>query len=166
MVIGRSLIGLGAAAIVVGSLATFASAKRTVSVGTLVLSGGIQGTVRLNPSNCVSGPGASFAVTGVSGGGWSLLFLKASNPPGKKGAASVVLEGEGYRNAVGAVDEWGWYAKRNSGHVSGPSLRISSNGEVGEIKRLLPVASSYNGPRARPVQVTASWNAGTCKTNE
>ena len=140
-------------------------AEGTGSVGTLVFSGGIHGTVKLNPANCVAGPGPTFNLTGASAGGWSLLFLKASDPPGKRGTASVQLEGDGYKSYVGAVTSWGWTAKK-SGHNPKPSLEIAANGETGTIQRLLAVESSYNGPRAKPVEVTASWNARTCKTNE
>ena len=136
------------------------------SAGTLVLNGGIRGTIKLNPTNCTAGPGPNFNLTGASGGGWSLLFLKASDPPGKRGAASVQLEGDGYKSYVGAVSSWGWTAKTNSGHLSEPSLNIASNGEAGRIEEVLSVVSSYNGPHSKPVKITASWSSGTCKANE
>ena len=161
----RSVPVLGLAALLAAAAAG-SQASAGTSAGTLVLSGGIHGTVRLNSSNCVAGPGPNLNVTGVSSGGWGLLFLKASDPSGKRGAAALILEGNGYGSNVGAVATWSWNAKKNSGHSSAPSLSIASNGEAGTIRQLLSVGSSYDGPRVKPVEVTASWNAGTCKTNE
>ena len=128
-----------------------------------MLSGGIKATYKLSPANCTAGPGDSLSVVGGPGGGWESLYLTASDPkPGHRGSASVELNETGYKNSVSAVADWGWTAKNNSGHISQP-LSITSNGESGSIKTVLSVADVFDGPKIKPVTVTASWNPGTCK---
>lgn len=154
------LVVLAAAA---GSQVMFANAAPTLDAGKLVLSGGIQATIKLDSANCMTGPGDSFSVNAANRGGWDSLFFSASDPrPGRRGTAQVSLEGAQY-TGDDAVEDWGWIATRNSGHVSLPWLSFTSNAEAGAIKTVLPVISNYLGPRTASVDVRVSWSVGTCK---
>jgi len=152
------------------ALAVFAAAapagRADASRGTLALSGGITATIKLSPANCTTGPGQTFAVNGVSAGDWGLVFLKASNPAGRQGAAVLNLEAQGFRSQDAAVAIWSWSARKNSGHLSEPSLHFSGDGQSGAISKTVPLVGSENGPTPAAVHVRATWSSGTCKASE
>jgi hypothetical protein len=134
-------------------------------VGVLALSGGIRASIRLQPGNCTIGPGNSLTISDVSGGGWSALFLFATDPRRPYGGrAEISLEGTGYTGYTGAVDVWKWKAGADAGTVNAPSLKFGAKGASGRIVRVLTVSLTDNAPPASPVDVNVSWDAGACRT--
>jgi hypothetical protein len=157
------LFGLATLAIVAASQVALANVAGAGGLGTLVLSGGIHATFKLDPSTCVAGPGEMLTVNAGSGGGWGSLSLTASDPkPGKRGTAVVDLDETGYTGAPFAVADWAWTAKKHSGHISRP-LSISSNGDAGAIHVVLAVSDSFDGPKTKPVEIAIDWSSGACK---
>jgi hypothetical protein len=129
---------------------------------TLVLTGGINATIRLTPANCSAGPGASLTVNDVPGGGWESLSLYGIDPaPGRRGAAELDLNGSGFRKAPYAVDDWIWKATKR-GHISRP-LNIAANGAAGSIDVVVPVSDTFLAPKTKAVKVALTWHAGACK---
>lgn len=159
--IDRSLVRLGILIVATGSAGAVATAAQ--AEGTLRLSGGITATFKLNHANCAAGPGDTLTVTAGSGGGWDALSLTAFDPTvGHRGTAGVVLNETGFKKAVSAVADWSWTARKDSGHISRP-LSITSDGEAGTFSVTLAVSDYFQAPKTRPVKVTATWGAGTCK---
>jgi hypothetical protein len=154
----RFVLGLLATA---GALAIPAGAAAT---GVLVLSGGINATIRLTPSNCVSGPGASLTVNDVPGGGWGSLSVYAIDPlPGHRGTAELDLNGSGFTKAPYAINDWIWKATKG-GHSSRP-LNVATNGATGSIDVVAPLSDTFFAPKTttKAVKVALTWHAGTCK---
>jgi hypothetical protein len=159
--IDRSVARLVLLIAAIGSTAVLAAAAR--AGGTLELSGGITAHFKLDRANCVAGPGDTFSVNAGSGGGWDALSLTAFDPGvGRRGTAVVDLDETGFRNAPYAVADWGWTAHKGTGHISHP-LNIAADGKIGVFSVVLAVSDSYQGPKTRPVEVTATWSARTCK---
>jgi hypothetical protein len=139
-----------------------ASPAAAAETATLVITGGINATIKLTPANCVAGPGASLTVNDVSGGGWDSLDLYAVDPaPGSRGTAEVDLNGSGFTKAPYAIDDWIWKGARR-GHIVKP-LTVAANGTTGSIDLVAPVSDTFLGPKTSAVRIKVTWHAGTCK---